>query len=63
MTDPPQATGSSRGPCRLVRAIQKALDRGAAVVTIPPGVYQIGRMLWIGSNVTLPADSQAAIRL
>jgi hypothetical protein len=44
-------------------AIQKALDSGAAVVTIPPGTYRIGSTLWIGSNTTLKADSKAVMRL
>lgn len=44
-------------------AIQKALDSGAEVVTIPSGVYRIGCTLWIGSGVTLKADPQAVIRL
>ena len=44
-------------------AIQKALDSGAEVVTIPSGVYRIGYTLRIGSGVTLKADPQAVIRL
>jgi polygalacturonase len=43
--------------------IQKALDSGAAVITIPQGVYRIGRTLRIGSDTTLKADPQATIRL
>jgi polygalacturonase len=44
-------------------AIQRALDRGAPLVTIPRGVYRIGQTLRIGSNTTLRADAQAVVRL
>lgn len=44
-------------------AIQKALDSGAEVITIPPGIYNIKNTLWVSSNITLKADAQAIIRL
>jgi len=44
-------------------AIQRALDRGTPLVTIPRGVYRIGQTLRIGSNTTLRADPQAVVRL
>lgn len=44
-------------------AIQKALDSGAKVVTIPTGTYIIEQTLKIGSGTTLKADPQAVIRL
>jgi polygalacturonase len=43
--------------------IQRALDRGAAVVIIPAGQYRVGQTLRIGSGTTLKADPQAVIRL
>ncbi|MCF6283969.1 MAG: glycoside hydrolase family 55 protein [Candidatus Hydrogenedentes bacterium] len=43
--------------------IQKALDSGAALVTIPKGVYLVARTLQIPSDVTLKADPEAVIRL
>ncbi len=44
-------------------AIQKALDSGASVVTIPQGIYSIDRTLKMGSGVTLKVDPQSVIRL
>lgn len=44
-------------------AIQKALDSGVEVVTIPSGIYSIDRTLLINSGTTLKADKEAIIRL
>ncbi len=44
-------------------AIQKALDSGAEVVTIPRGTYVIGNTLLAGSDITIKAEPQAVIRL
>jgi len=44
-------------------AIQKALDSGAGIVTIPQGIYIIETTLLAGSDITIKADSKAIIRL
>jgi len=44
-------------------AIQKALDSGQTPITIPEGVYKIGRALQIGSNTTLRVHPQAHLFL
>lgn len=43
--------------------IQKALDSGAALVTIPKGVYRVATPLRLDSDTTLMADPEAVIRL
>ena len=44
-------------------AFQRALDSGAAKVTVPAGNYKIGKTLYIGSDTELSADPGTVIRL